>query len=384
MAPQLAARVALEAQLAALLENGIAAGVPGFAAAITSSKDLLWQSNAGLSDLLGSKPIDKDSSFGIGSITKTFVAVVILQLLDEGRLGLRDTVGRFLRPEVYRGIENAEGATVSDLLRHRAGVDSWEDDPVWIRDGRGDRLKVDHIWSKTEPLGYIRRPRIEAPDPGQWYYSNTNFTLLGLIIEAVTNSPAEEEIRRRILEPLGMEHTYMEGFEPPNSATVPRRYHWATSQFRDAAGINDAFEEVRDNIIDTTGSNLSTEWTAGGLVSSIPDMLKFCLALRDGKLLSPTSLGLMKDWKPTTESHDFGRGLFRVMAPDTGTKWIGHFGSVLGFTAGLVWQEEGDCAVCVLANVGTVHSEKVPSSAAGVVLRTNFLNIASRLAEHNP
>ncbi|KAI5366342.1 Putative beta-lactamase/transpeptidase [Septoria linicola] len=195
--------------------------------------------------------------FGVGSITSIFVAVVVLQLVEEAKLRHTDSVQQDLPVDTYCGIENASTATIQQLLSHTAGIDSWEDDSSWLVDGRGANADVSRTWRKTETLDYIRRPRQTAPDPGSWYYSNTNYTLLGLIIESVTGSTAEGEICRRILEPLQMSCTFVEGFEdgPHNGAS--RRYHYASKQFCETAGISADFSPVSDDFIDVTGSNLS-------------------------------------------------------------------------------------------------------------------------------
>ena len=199
------------AALESILAKNIDAGVPGLSAQISNSQRILWQSTAGFIDIEGQEPVEKKHSFGLGSITKVFVTVVILQLVEEAKLGLQDTIRDILAPEVYDGIENAPEATIAGLLNHTAGIDSWEDDPAWIVNGRGEKLDPTKIWGKAETLDYIRRPNLSGPTPGKFSYANTNFTLLGLVIEKITQRTAEGEIRRRILEPLNMEHTYLEG-----------------------------------------------------------------------------------------------------------------------------------------------------------------------------
>ncbi|KAI0430879.1 beta-lactamase/transpeptidase-like protein [Xylaria sp. FL1042] len=249
----------LIAELEALLQERVDSGAPGVCAAIHSSGKILWESAKGLSDILHNQALNTNHHFGIGSITKVFVAVVILQLIAESKLALSTTVGEILNPEVYSKIENGQQATIEQLLSHHAGIDSWEDEPSWIVRGRGRDIRNDHIWGKTEALDYIRRPRATAPEPGRGYYSNTNYTLLGLMIEKVTHNTAEGEIRRRILEPLNMDQTYFEGFEKPmHPENLPDRYHWATDKFRETAGVAPSFPYVRKNIIEVTASNLST------------------------------------------------------------------------------------------------------------------------------
>ncbi|RAO67348.1 uncharacterized protein BHQ10_003360 [Talaromyces amestolkiae] len=242
MSPPKQNRQELVKQLEELLQQCVDSGGPGASAAIASSGEIVWESAKGQSDIVGSHPLDVRHHFGIGSITKVFVAVVILQLVEESKLALSSTVQQILDPEVFSGIENAGPASIERLLSHHAGIDSWEDEPSWIVRGRGRDIRNDHIWGKTETLDYIRRPRVTAPEPGQGYYSNTNYTLLGLIIEKVTGQPAEKEIRRRILEPLDMDQTYFEGFEEAKHPKhLPYRYHWATDQFRETAGVAPSF-----------------------------------------------------------------------------------------------------------------------------------------------
>lgn len=377
-------REKLVAELEALLQNSVDSGAPGVTAAISSSGKVIWESAKGLSDILGGQPLNTRHHFGIGSITKVFVAVVILQLIDESKLTLSTTVGDILSPEVYSEIENAQQATIERLLCHHAGIDSWEEEPSWIVRGRGKDIRNDHIWGKTEALDYIRRPRVTAPEPGRAYYSNTNHTLLGLIIEKVTNHPAEEEIRHRILEPLNMDQTYFEGFEKPmHPEYLPHRYHWATETFRDTAGVAPSFPYVRPDIIEVTASNLSTSWTAGGMISSINDILKFAPALRDGQLLSSAGMESLKDWKPFLDSsQQIGHGIFRYISPATSKEnWLGHSGGVLGFSTFLLWKESGDCTVTVMSNVGAVHSGAVPSKGIDIFMQANFLELAAQLVD---
>jgi D-alanyl-D-alanine carboxypeptidase len=319
--------------------------------------------------------------FGIGSITKVFIATVILQLAEEARLNLSDNVSQHLEPETYANITNASDSTISQLLRHEAGIDSWEDDAEWIAHGRGKDLDPSHVWGKTEPLEYVRRPRKIAPPQGEWYYSNTNYTLLGLVIEAVTANTAEGEIRSRIIEPLGL-GIYLEGFEAAHG-DMPSRYHWVTDTFRSAAGLCPLFPLVRPDLMDASTSNLSVEWTAGGMLSSARDLVVFGKALRDGRLLKPASLKLMRQWRPTTTlGGEMGHGLFRIKFAGSGESeyWDGHFGGVLGFTAGLWWAEDGDVVVSVFSNVGTMHAGAVPGSGAHVIMNSGFLSAARELA----
>ncbi|KAK5133538.1 hypothetical protein LTR08_007675 [Meristemomyces frigidus] len=210
-----------------ILRHNVKAG--GLSAAVSSSHTSPYCFQVGLANIAQGEAVDETHLFGIGSIIKTFVAVVVFQLVEEANPGLTDTVGQHLQANVYRDIDDAETATVEQVLSHTAGIDSWEDNPSWIVDAA--KMDIAHIWRKTEALDYIRRPKVAAPTPGTWYYANTNYTLLGLIVEKITQNTAEEEIRRRILQSLNMKQTFLEGFEDSSRKNVACRYHHATILF---------------------------------------------------------------------------------------------------------------------------------------------------------
>lgn len=367
--------------LEAVLQHEVGRGAPGLSAAVANGRGVVWTGVAGLADIRQGSPLDEAHVFGIGSITKVFVVVAVLQLAEEGRLDLDAPIGELLGLEATAGIANAGTATVAQLMDHSAGIPSWEDDPRWIREGRGADLDPAEIWGKTRTLDYIRGPQHPPLHvPGSAYsYANTHHTLLGLLIEKITGNTAEAEIRRRILYPLGLESTWMEGFEPGHPERLPHRYHYATDSFRTSAGIARGFEEVRPGVIDVSASNLSVEWTAGGMVTTARDLAVFALALRDGRLLKPESLRFMTAWTRVSGGDQVGHGLFRRARGND--HLIGHNGSVLGFTGSFFWQEQGDAVVVVLSNIGAMHAGRVPVSAPGVALDSAFFELAMRYAE---
>ncbi len=367
-------------QLQLLLDTAVSHGIPGVSAAIATRKGIVWTGIAGEADLQSGAPIRPDMFFGMGSITKTFAAVVILQLVQEGKLDLNATPASVLGSAVA-GIPNADKATIAQLLNHTGGVPSWEDDPVWIREGRGAQLDVKRIWGKTATLPYIKGHAPLAPPGERYSYANTNFTLLGMIIEKVTGHEAVDEIHCRILDPLGLHDIHLEGFEPVPQDRLPHRYHWATADFRRDAGVNAAFPEMRPDLIDASQSNLSVEWTAGGMIATARDLALYGAALRDGRLLSPQSMKFMTDWSVSTgEWGQIGHNLFRTTLPDSETI-IGHAGDVLGFSGSLYWIDGTDAVVAVLSNVGSMHSGKVPGTAYTVARDPRFVKLAAEVAQ---
>jgi D-alanyl-D-alanine carboxypeptidase len=134
----------------AFLDQAVSAGVPGITAAVATSQGVVWTAASGIANLAIGERMRSDMLLGIGSITKTFVAVVILQLIEEERLRVDQTAKHILGTAVD-GVPNADTATVAQLLNHTSGIPSWEDDPTWIRHGRGDLIEVSRIWVSWIP-----------------------------------------------------------------------------------------------------------------------------------------------------------------------------------------------------------------------------------------
>lgn len=368
MAVLLAASPASSAELSRVPPKGlkddlnqwVGSGFPSLSVAIASSCGVRWAAAAGEADIMGRQPAAPSHLYGIGSIAKTLVAVVILQLAEEGKLRLGETAAKILGTTVTRGVANADTATLAQLMNHTSGIPSWEDASDWIRDARGAAYDPGRHWPAADGLSYIRGlPPVGTPG-SRYHYSNTDYTLLGLIIENVTGQALAVEIRQRILDRLKLHDSYLEGFEPVPERKLPRRYHFATQKFKDAAGVSKHFPEVRPGLIDVSASRLSPEWAAGGMVMTANDLARFAQGLRDGKLLKPESLKFMTKWQPTDDpGTQVGHGLFRTLGAD-GQHQIGHTGGVLGFTADMEWIEEADVIVVKLTNVGVVDAGDVP------------------------
>jgi D-alanyl-D-alanine carboxypeptidase len=340
--------------LIALLGEYLRGGLPGVAVGLGPAAGSPWLTAVGLDDLRTSALLRPDHAMGAGSITKSFVAVLALQLVEAGRLDLDMTVGAAVGPATARGVANTDTATLAQLLSHTSGIPSWEDDPAWVRHGRGALIEPDRIWTPSAPLDYVRGQAALFAPGARYSYSNSNYTLLGLALEQVTGTPLGAELARRICDPLGLTQTCLEGFTDAAAPTVQaHRYHYRTPGFEAAAGVSPAFADVDGGRIDVSGSNLSTEWATGGLVTTVGDLLRFANALRGGALLSPRSLDFMQAWRPADQGGFVGHGLFRRPVGDRWT--IGHTGSVLGSTGSFYWVEGQDTTVALLSNIGTMH-----------------------------
>ena len=340
---------------------GIAMGIPGISAAIGVGDSVVWAGTAGTSDILRQVPVKTDDRFCVGSITKTFVATTILQLAGEGKIDLDKTPQDYLDLDIIRRIPNTGTATIRQLLSHQSGIPTWEFQKDWMRKGRGDHMELGHVWGKTETLEYCTGDLLPATNkPGQRYsYSNTNYTILGLIIEAVTGSTAEAEIRARLLEPLGLRNTFLESFEEIPGGYV-HHYHYATPTFEERAGVHRGFPQIRPYLVESTAGNLSPEWTAGGMVTSASDLVRWAQALRDGDLLTPEMHREMFTYHAPQESPG-GRGQYMQGISRSENYYqnyasLGHGGGTLGFSAGMHWLEDTDIVMVILTNVGGMHS----------------------------
>jgi D-alanyl-D-alanine carboxypeptidase len=346
-----------ENALRADLATGLARGMPSISIAIATRQGVIWSDAMGYADLSRRSLAHTGYLYGIGSITKMFVACVIEQLVDEGRLSLDATGSELLGNEVVAGIPNAAAATVRQLLDHTSGVPSWEFDPEWIRHGRGSAMDVAHIWGKTESLDYLKSGRDQATNkPGLGYgYSNSNYTLLGLIIEKVTGHEAVLEIHERLLRPRGLTDIRFEGFETLDAARVPSRYHFGTADFVRDAGLHPSFRRLGGPLIDVSRSNLSAEWTAGAILATARDLALFARDLRDGQVVSVAALQRMTTFRPTDDrDEDMGQGL--ALDRYGREQLIGYTGNVLGFGAVVGWIPGEDVVIAILTNVGAMHA----------------------------
>ncbi|MFG2004005.1 serine hydrolase domain-containing protein [Spirillospora sp. NPDC048911] len=248
------------------------------------------QGSAG-SRLLGGKGgrIPANARFRIGSQTKQMVATVVLQLVKEGRLGVDDKLGDLL-PEVAEKdlVERADEVTVRQMLRHTSGIPDWYAGNPKPDGSEGDDPGFDVFDFTTHyrPLDLVKwsRSRPRTGEPGEkWSYSNTNYTLLGVIIERLTGHDLATELHRRLFGPLAMTKTYLP-LKPPEGIKGPHGHGY----YPDADG------ELRD----VDRFNASIAGAAGGVVSTAHDVSAFQRAFTQGKLLPPELQRVLTDRLP--------------------------------------------------------------------------------------
>ncbi|MGK5529641.1 serine hydrolase domain-containing protein [Streptomyces sp. URMC 129] len=279
----------------------VATGATGMVAQTEDADGNRLRARAGTAALDGDRPVPYDAYYRVGSDTKTFTAVVALQLVAEGTLRLDDTVERWLPGLVSGNGNDGRRITLENLLRQTSGLVNYTDllfgdlaelTPEAYREGRftarTDRELV--ALAMTGPPHWLP----DADDPAgetRWEYSNTNYLLAGLIIEAATGHSWEREVHERIIEPLGLDHT----LTPGTSVYVPRPTATAYTVF-----------PGRDDLTDTT--LMAGGGADGGIISTTRDMNTFLRALMDGTLLPPEELAAMKETVPADAFHGPGTG----------------------------------------------------------------------------
>ncbi|MVO85370.1 serine hydrolase [Streptomyces sp. p1417] len=313
------------------MDAAVKSGTPGVTAAARDAKGV-WKSASGVGNLRTGQPRGKNDKFRVGSITKTFVSTVLLQMEDEGKLSLDDTVDRHL-PGLVRGNGNdGRKISVRQLLNHTSGLfDYLADEEYSATYMEGDGY-LKHRYDTLPPLKHVKVALSHAPEfePGAKHdYSNTNYILAGLIIEEVGGRTYEAEVRDRIIKPLGLKATT----NPGNGIHLPQP---------SSRGYAKLFRDQPDRIDDITEMNGSQGWADGDIISSAHDLNRFYSALLRGKLLSPKQLKAMKTTVTSPDSPDtfYGLGLQRFRTSCGTTVW-GHGGGMVGWLSFATSTEDG-------------------------------------------
>jgi len=254
----------------------------GVSAAVITPDEGLWLGISGLSSKNPPANIQEGMLFCIGSITKNFIAALVLQLAEEGLLDLDDTVGDWLPdlPEKSsRWIDDT--ITIRQLLNHTSGIHDFLDNLMWYVVAWF--LAPDKIMEPENTLRYVNRPYF-APGEG-FHYSNTNYILIGMIIEKSTNSNVAVELRNRFFDPLGLEHTFFD-IEEPVSGEIAHGHYLGIDQTR--------FKHE---------ARYSSGWTSAAMFSTAEDLALWTQALFGGSVLSEDSLEQMLDFIDTGEGY---------------------------------------------------------------------------------
>lgn len=321
----------------------------GASAAILFPDGHIWQGVSGIShDNVLIKP---DMIFGLGSVGKMFTATIVIQLVDEGLISLDDSLYEFLPPFPY--IDST--IIIRQLLNHRSGIHNFVDGSGWESYILQD---FSHFWTPEETIyTLLGEPYYE---PGVRYaYSNTNYLLLGMIIENVTNSEAHTQFRQRIFEPLGLSYTFFPIGEDINGILA---HSWGDIDQDGTIEDLSSYPRIAYN---------SMMFTSGGIYSTASDACKFSKALFNGELTSQESLNEMLDLIPVEYNPNLAMGLGISIVPDfvDGVTGLGYDGATFDYNARLVYVQEYNFHICVLLNkVDYECKSKISRDLANLVI----------------
>ena len=289
-------------------------GYPAVLAAVSDSKGESAGVAVGKGSLETGQAPPMDGEVRVGSNTKTFVAVVVMQMVQEGKVGLDEPIETYL-PGLIKGEGiDASRITVRQLLQHTSGLPEHTD--YYFSSNAAALENIQHYIPARDLLD-VALSKPAAFEPGtQWSYSNTNYIVLGMLIERVSQRPMGEQIDQRIIKRLGLSHTYFPGNgEKKIRGSHPQGYH-----------ING-----EGKLEDVTEMDASLPWAAGAMVSTPSELNTFFQAVFDGRLLTQTSIDEMKKGVDTgSGGMVYGLGLFGTPLSCGGTSW-GHGGGIFGY-----------------------------------------------------
>jgi len=328
--PELASATAstklLDPELGQKLQAALEAAVdspdsnwPGALLYVTSPALGTWSGAAGLGEVATNTAMRPHDRFRAGSLTKPFIAAVILQLVEEGRLALDDPITKLLPDKITGKLANSEKITVRMLLNHTSGVADFMDlaGPELI-------AHLGKVWQAEEFIDFAAAEKPSFAPGAAQYYSNTGYILLGMIIEEATGQPWRQELRQRIFEPLKLQNTFL---PEPEETTMPGDHAHGYADF--GAGVVDATELATASVVGAAGGQ--------SLVTNAADLAQFIDALLAGRLFQKSeTLDEMLTFVPFSQDHPlgvvikgYGLGLMKA-ALGGGITAIGHGGDTEG------------------------------------------------------
>jgi len=277
---------------------------------------VLLQKGYGYKDFANKKWNDPKGVFQLGSITKQFTSTVILQLQEQGKLGVQDKLSKYL-PD----FPNGNKITIENLLTHTSGIYNYTNDNKFLNNESLKHVDMSRI------IELMKSRPVEFQPGTKFQYSNSNYILLGYIIQKVTGKPYEEVVRQTIFTPLQMTHS---GFDFKNLKDTNRTVGYLAL---------DKTVQLLAPVVDSSAS-----YAAGALYSSVEDMYKWDRSLYTNKIISKASLE--KAYTPKLSKYGYGWIIDSVK----GKRIIQHNGGIFGFTADFVRVPEDDVCIIILSN----------------------------------
>jgi D-alanyl-D-alanine carboxypeptidase len=332
-------------------------GVAGLQVAVRLPTGETWLGDAGQAEFSPDRPIDDETQFAIASVTKTFVAALILQLAEEGKVDLDATFGTY-----FRDAPRKDTVTLRQLLSHTSGIYNFWANPRygeitkawWETPNAGGLKSRSHEWTYDEMMALVKNGEFK---PGKDYqYSNTNYLILGKVAEAVEGKSLAKQLRQRFFEPLGLEGTVYQPDQKPDTDAAHGHWRWG-------AGYTDHTKESRyvPFIAAVTVAD-----AAGAMASTAADLATWASALYGGEVLPGELTEQMTRFlKPGYY------GLGADVAYFAGNRGHGHRGGIRGYESSMWYFPETGVSIVMLSNQGNWGSDEVMGKLVKAVLGSN-------------
>lgn len=300
----------------------------------------------GVADIATNRPLALNDEVRIASITKSFTATAVLQLVQHGTLSLNDRLADF-----FKGIPYGRKITLRQILAMRSGVWELTADPAFLKAFTANPLLPS--WRPTRILKLLRTHKPQFRPGARTLYTDTNYILLGLIMEKATGMSARGLITRNVIKRLGLKHTYFP-VKPGLRSPFSHGYY--------------AGEDNMGELRDYTRVNPNVPWTGGGMVSTVGDLQKWGKALAAGTLLSKRLQRARLHFGefPNSGGPFAGYGLGILKIGD----WIGHDGAIFGFSTATFYEPKSGAQIVVATNLSTNSS--TPSVDAFAAIAKHF------------
>ena len=302
--------------------------------------DGAWFGVTGDSGPDSGRPPQRDDHTRIGSLTKTFTVMALLQLADRGQVSLQDPIGRYVP-----GLPNGETATLRDLAAMTSGIGNYSASEAFGEAWSADLAGA--VFTPTQLVDFVKDDPALFPAGTQMDYSNTNTVLLGMVIEKVTGQPMAQVYRTNLLEPLGMSQTSFPGSSPE----LPQPH---------LGGVTNQPDGVVRNATDW---NPSWTFTAGGMISTLDDMRTWTVALGTGGGLISEEMQRQREDSTTSTVPPNDPELSYALGFFVDRGWWGHNGALPGFTSYAVYHPQRQTSVVVFVNSDITTPEQQTKAA---------------------
>jgi D-alanyl-D-alanine carboxypeptidase len=311
-------------------------GVPGVSVSLSAPGKGSYVKSFGVADKATGAPMKPDMYTRIGSITKTFTVTALLELVDQGKVGLDDPIGKYIS-----GVPNGDKITLRQLAEMRSGLFNYSADDGFVKALVTNPTKP---FTPQQLLGYsFKHPVLFQPGK-DFLYCNTNLILLGLVVEKQSGMPLNQFIEQNVVKPAGLTHTSF-----PTDAAFPSPHPQGYTN-----------QTLTGKVEEATNWDPSWGWAAGAMISDLSDLKSWATTLATGTLLSPkTQAERLKTVPTAIPGAGYGLGIFNIQG------WIGHNGSLPGYEALTMYLPDAKATVTLVLNTDILHNENEPSTLFG-------------------